>query len=56
MPVDMALLAKEKGLNVIWALSHPGKTAPVSAGEILADTVLEMLYESGICEERMDGT
>jgi len=48
--------AKEKGLNVIWALSLPGKTAPVSAGEILADTVLEMLYESGFCEERMGGT
>ena len=44
--------AKEKGLNVIWALSLPGKTAPISAGEILADTILEIESESGRCEER----
>lgn len=38
--------AKKAGLNVIWALSLPGKTAPVSAGEILADTIINILDEA----------
>ncbi len=37
--------AKKAGLNVIWALSLPGKTSPVSAGEILADTIINILDE-----------
>jgi dipicolinate synthase subunit A len=44
--------AKEKGLNVIWALSLPGKTAPISAGEILADTITEIINEAGLGAER----
>ena len=40
--------AKERGLNVVWALSLPGKTAPVSAGKILADTVSGILNEKGV--------
>ncbi|MBR3448187.1 MAG: hypothetical protein IKH27_10320 [Oscillospiraceae bacterium] len=35
------------GLQVIWALSLPGKTAPVSAGEIVAQTVQELLDAEG---------
>ena len=35
--------ASETGLQVIWALSLPGKTAPVTAGEIVAQTVQELL-------------
>ena len=48
--------AKEKGLNVIWALSLPGKMSPVSAGEILADTILSAVEESGLLSERQDDT
>ena len=39
--------AKELGVNVIWALSLPGKTAPVTAGTIIKDTVMNMLREDG---------
>ncbi len=38
--------AKKAGLNVIWALSLPGKNAPVSAGHILCDTVTSILSET----------
>ncbi len=33
------------GIKVIWALSLPGKYAPVTAGEIIADTVLSYMKE-----------
>jgi len=32
---------------VIWALSLPGKTAPVSAGKIVAQTISEIFAEEG---------
>ena len=35
--------ARALGVPVIWALSLPGKYAPVSAGEIIADTVLSLI-------------
>ncbi len=35
--------AREKGINAIHALGLPGKTAPKSAGKILADTILHLL-------------
>ena len=38
--------ARELGINVIWALSLPGKTAPGSAGRIICDTVLGILAET----------
>ena len=38
--------AKKAGLNVIWALSLPGKNAPVSAGHILCDTICNILCET----------
>lgn len=46
--------AKDRGLNVIWALSLPGKTAPVTAGEILCETILGIIDDDNICFERMD--
>lgn len=36
------------GLSVVWALSLPGKYAPVTAGEIIADTVLLQMREEGL--------
>ena len=33
------------GIPVIWALGLPGKTAPVTAGEILADTIRNIVEE-----------
>lgn len=37
--------AKELGVNVIWALSLPGKVAPVTSGKIIKDTVMNILNE-----------
>lgn len=38
--------AKQYGLNVIWALSLPGKVAPVTAGRIIAATLTKLLEGS----------
>ena len=38
-------LAQSVGANVVWALSLPGKTAPVTAGEIIGKTIENMLTE-----------
>ncbi len=35
--------AAAQGLHVIWALSLPGKCAPVSAGRIIGSTILDIL-------------
>lgn len=40
--------AKQLGLNVIWALSLPGRVAPVTAGHIIKDTIINMLAESEV--------
>lgn len=37
--------AKELGKHVIWALSLPGRVAPVTAGVIIKDTITNMLSE-----------
>ena len=37
--------AKELGANVLWATSLPGKYAPVSAGELIASCVGQILRE-----------
>ncbi len=37
--------AAELGIKVIWALGLPGKTAPVTSGEIIAETIDGMLGE-----------
>ena len=43
-----AKAAQKYDIPVIYALSLPGKYAPVTAGEIIADTVLSKLYEEGV--------
>lgn len=40
--------AGDLGLKVIWALGLPGKTAPITSGEIIAETI------AGILNERSD--
>lgn len=37
--------AAQLGVKVIWALSLPGKVAPVSAGMIIKDTIIHVLNE-----------
>lgn len=39
--------ARAHGYHVIWALSLPGKTAPVTAGRIIGETIRQMLNEEG---------
>ena len=41
--------AEELNLNVIWALSLPGKVAPSTAGGIIKNTVLNMIEEETEC-------
>lgn len=45
--VDFSI-AKELGLQVIWALSLPGKTAPISAGEIIKEAIVNILQETEV--------
>lgn len=40
--------ARELGVNVIWALSLPGKTSPITAGAIIRDSIYNILYDGGI--------
>ena len=40
--------ARRLGVRVIWALSLPGKVAPVTAGRAIKDTVCHMLEELGV--------
>ena len=47
--VDLAAAA-EMGVKVIWALSLPGKVAPVTAGAAIRSTIYNMLREA----ERQD--
>lgn len=42
--VDIAVADRMKH-NVIWALSLPGKVAPVTSGKIIADAVIDRLIE-----------
>ena len=44
--VDLAA-AGELGLTVVWALSLPGKVAPVTAGAAIKSTIYNMLREIG---------
>lgn len=39
--------ASRLGIRTIWALGLPGRTAPVTAGRIIADTVDSILTEGG---------
>lgn len=40
--------AKESGVKVIWALSLPGKVAPVTSGTIIKDTIMNIINELGV--------
>lgn len=42
--VDFAA-ARDLGVRVIWALSLPGKVAPVTSGAIIKDTVMNIIEE-----------
>lgn len=39
--------AQQLGVRCIWALSLPGKIAPVTSGEYIRDTILHILEERG---------
>ena len=41
-------IAKELGLKTIWALSLPGKVAPVTAGNIIKNTIYNILKDLGV--------
>jgi dipicolinate synthase subunit A len=43
------------GAKVIWALSLPGKIAPITAGEIIADTILNITLETEKRENEKGG-
>lgn len=45
--IDMPA-ASELGMRVVWALSLPGKVAPVSAGRALGDCLISILKENGV--------
>lgn len=49
--VEDLSLAEDVGVKVIWARSLPGKTAPVTAGEIIADTLENILAERSASHE-----
>ncbi len=40
--------AERLGVKVIWALSLPGRTAPVTAARVIRDTVYHILQEQGV--------
>lgn len=40
--------AKRLGKNVIWALSLPGKSAPITSGRIIGETIMNILAETGV--------
>lgn len=40
--------AKLLGRNVIWALSLPGKSAPVTSGKIIKETIMNILAETEV--------
>ena len=40
--------AQKLGKHAVWALSLPGKTAPVTAGKIIAQTIFHLLEERGM--------
>jgi len=42
--IDFAA-AKEYGKKVIWALSLPGKTAPITSGKIIKETIVNIMSE-----------
>lgn len=43
-------MAKKLQIKTIWALSLPGRVAPISSGEIIKDTVINIMTERGLLE------
>lgn len=41
------ITAKHLGIKTIWALSLPGKVAPISAGDIIFSTIINIIDERG---------
>ena len=41
-------MAKDLGVKTIWALSLPGKVAPNTAGDIIKDTIFNIIDELGV--------
>ncbi len=44
-------MADKQGVKVIWARSLPGKTAPVTAGYVIADTIANIVMERSVRNE-----
>ena len=42
--------AGECGVKVIWALSLPGKHSPFTAGEIICDSIIDILAQEGVLQ------
>lgn len=42
--------AGECGVKVIWALSLPGKYSPFTAGEIICDSIIDILAQEGVLQ------
>jgi dipicolinate synthase subunit A len=40
--------ARDLGVKAIWALSLPGKVAPLTAAEFIRDTVYNIMDELGV--------
>ena len=40
-------IAREKGIKVIWALSLPGKVAPLTSAEFIKEALYHVLKELG---------
>lgn len=43
-------LAADRGIKLIWARSLPGKTAPITAGYIIADTIGNIIAERSVAD------
>ncbi len=43
--------AQKYNRRAVWALSLPGKTAPITAGEIIARTIFNILKERGVSDD-----
>jgi dipicolinate synthase subunit A len=35
------------GIKTVWALSLPGKVAPITSGAIIKDTIINIIAEEG---------
>lgn len=51
MSLEDTDMADKQGVKVIWARSLPGKTAPVTAGYVIADTIANIVMERSVRNE-----